>query len=165
LRLALSKGPNRVGVSLHLRTKRDPVSETSCFSSNYLESGRWTKSENPVILCAIHHRQNPIESTGLLHVAFEVFTEVVMKNYNFWALIFHAGFLLDLFFHPEDGGDMFLRIFGWLSMNYTALYPTRYNSLANFSMDPHSDSSEHEVCNVAYSIRTIHASCSPANST
>jgi hypothetical protein len=41
----------------------DPVSETSCFSSNYLESGRWTNSENPVILCVIHHRQNPIEST------------------------------------------------------------------------------------------------------
>jgi hypothetical protein len=42
--------------------ERDPVSETSCFSSNYLESGRWTESENPVILCVIHHRQNPIES-------------------------------------------------------------------------------------------------------
>jgi hypothetical protein len=49
-RLALSKGPNRVGVSPHPRTETDPVSETSCFSSNYLESGRWTKSENPVIL-------------------------------------------------------------------------------------------------------------------
>jgi hypothetical protein len=49
-------------VSLHLRTETDPVSEKSCFSSNYLESGRWTKSENPVILCVIHHRQNPIES-------------------------------------------------------------------------------------------------------
>jgi hypothetical protein len=61
--LALSKGPNRVRVSLHLKTETDPVSETSCFSSNYLESGRWTKSENPVILCVIHHRQNPIKST------------------------------------------------------------------------------------------------------
>jgi hypothetical protein len=52
LRLALFKGPNRVGVSLHLRTETDPVSETSCFSfsSNQLESGRWTKSESPVIL-------------------------------------------------------------------------------------------------------------------
>jgi hypothetical protein len=50
-RLALSKRPNRVGVSPHLRTETDPVSETSCFSSNYLDSGRWTKSENPVILC------------------------------------------------------------------------------------------------------------------
>jgi hypothetical protein len=28
LRLVLSKGPNRVGVSLHLRTETDPVSET-----------------------------------------------------------------------------------------------------------------------------------------
>jgi hypothetical protein len=65
LRLALSKGPNRVGVSLHLRTETDPVSERSCFSSNYFESGRWTKSENPVIMCVIHHRQNPIESTYL----------------------------------------------------------------------------------------------------
>jgi hypothetical protein len=63
LRLALSKGPNRVGVSLHLRTETDPVSETSYFSSNYLESGRWTNFENPVILCVIHLRQNPIEST------------------------------------------------------------------------------------------------------
>jgi hypothetical protein len=25
---------------------------------------------------------------------------------------FHAGFLLGLFFDPEDGGDMFLRNFG-----------------------------------------------------
>jgi hypothetical protein len=33
-------------------------------SSNSLESGRWTKSENPLILCVIHHRPNPIESTG-----------------------------------------------------------------------------------------------------
>jgi hypothetical protein len=33
-----------------LRTETDPVSETSCFSSNYLKSGRWTKSENPVFL-------------------------------------------------------------------------------------------------------------------
>jgi hypothetical protein len=65
LRLALSEGPNRVGVSLHLRTQTDPVSESSCFSSNYLESGRWTKSENPVILCvwrmhgAVFFRKSP----------------------------------------------------------------------------------------------------------
>jgi hypothetical protein len=29
-RLALSEGPNRIGVSPHLRTETDPVSETSC---------------------------------------------------------------------------------------------------------------------------------------
>jgi hypothetical protein len=46
-------------------TETGRVSETSCFSSNYLESGRWAKSENPIILCVIHHRQNPIESIRL----------------------------------------------------------------------------------------------------
>jgi hypothetical protein len=30
--LALSKGPNWVGVFPHLRTETDPVSETLCFS-------------------------------------------------------------------------------------------------------------------------------------
>jgi hypothetical protein len=31
-------------------------------SSNYLESGRWTKSKNLLILCVIHHRQNHTET-------------------------------------------------------------------------------------------------------
>jgi hypothetical protein len=61
LRLARSKWPNRVGISPHLRTETDAVSETSCFSYNYLKSGPWTKSEISVILwcsniwvCGIH---------------------------------------------------------------------------------------------------------------
>jgi hypothetical protein len=33
----------------------------------------------------------------------------------------HPGFLLDLLFNPEDGGDIFLR----LSTDYTALYPRK----------------------------------------
>jgi hypothetical protein len=36
-----------------------------------------------------------------------------------------AGFLLGLFFYPEDGGDMSLRNIGLLSTDYTALYPRR----------------------------------------
>jgi hypothetical protein len=41
------------------------------------------------------------------------------------ANLFHAGFLLGLFLCPEDGGDMFLRKVGSLSMDYMELYPTR----------------------------------------
>jgi hypothetical protein len=44
------------------------------------------------------------------------------------ATCFHAGFLLGLFFDPEDGCDMLLRNFGWLSAHYTAVYPRRQNS-------------------------------------
>jgi hypothetical protein len=53
-KLALSKGPNRVGVSLHWRRKQNKFPKRRVFSSNYLESGRWTKSENPVILYDWH---------------------------------------------------------------------------------------------------------------
>jgi hypothetical protein len=40
----------------------------------------------------------------------------------------HAGFVLGLFFDPEDEGDMFLRNVGWLLTAYMALYPRRQNS-------------------------------------
>jgi hypothetical protein len=35
---------------------------------------------------------------------------------------------LDLFFDPEDGGDMILRNVSWFSTGYAALYPRRQNS-------------------------------------
>jgi hypothetical protein len=50
-----------------------------------------------------------------------------MKQVASRALL-HAGFLLDLFFDPADGGDMYLRSIGRLSTDYTALYPRRQNS-------------------------------------
>jgi hypothetical protein len=59
-------------------------------SSNSLESGRWTKSENPLILCVVHHPQNPIESTHLslcfiiypqYEIRFEKEVTGINKNY------------------------------------------------------------------------------------
>jgi hypothetical protein len=41
---------------------------------------------------------------------------------------FHAGFLLGLFFDPEDGDGMFLQNVSSLSMDYMALYPRGLNS-------------------------------------
>jgi hypothetical protein len=78
---------NRIGVSPHLRTETDSVSETSCFSFNYLESGRLTKSENPVILClevyryrtptlesaAIHRTNNKDRPTETSHFAISLY--------------------------------------------------------------------------------------------
>jgi hypothetical protein len=45
-----------------------------------------------------------------------------------YAICFLVGFLLDLFFDGDDGGDLFLRTVGWLSTEYTALYTRRQNS-------------------------------------
>jgi hypothetical protein len=39
------------------------------------------------------------------------------------AIQVHAGSLLGSFFRSEDGGDMFLRIVGLISMDYTEIYP------------------------------------------
>jgi hypothetical protein len=81
---------------------------------------------------------------------FEVLTPVVMKSTIFWDITpcsplkvnrrfggihrlhqgFHAGFLLGLFSEPEEGGDMFLRNFSWLSTDCSALYPRGQNSRA-----------------------------------
>jgi hypothetical protein len=39
--------------------------------------------------------------------------------------LLHAGFLLALIFDLEDGDNMFPRNVGWLSRDYTALYPRK----------------------------------------
>jgi hypothetical protein len=42
---------------------------------------------------------------------------------------------LGIFFHPEDGGYMFLRNVGWLSTDYTALYPERKELFITTAME------------------------------
>jgi hypothetical protein len=49
----------------------------------------------------------------------------VTKNLPFLAChLLTCWFLLELFFDPEDGGDMFLRNVGCNSTDYTASHPT-----------------------------------------
>jgi hypothetical protein len=53
--------------------------------------------------------------------------------------LFPAGFTLVSclnFFKPDDGGDIFLRNVGWLSVVYMALYPRRQNSSKPLLLEP-----------------------------
>jgi hypothetical protein len=54
-------------------------------------------------------------------VGFEVLTAVVMKSST--CCLLHAGF----FFDSEDRGGMFLQNIGWLSVDYMAWYPNKWN--------------------------------------
>jgi hypothetical protein len=82
-----------------------------------------------------------------VYVGFEVFTAVVMKSIIFWGMMpcsplsctwrfrgmYSACHLLtrwfaELFFDPEDGGDMFLWNVGCNAMDYTASYRRRWYS-------------------------------------
>jgi hypothetical protein len=78
MKLALSEEPYILGVSSsHPRTEADQVSEKLC-SLVFYNTGRWTKSKNPVILSVMHHRQNPLESTRFLVVSDTV--QVLQKK-------------------------------------------------------------------------------------
>jgi hypothetical protein len=50
--------------------------------------------------------------------------------------LLHASFLFGLRVDPVDRGDVFLRNVGWLSLEYTALYPSRYNSSEPSRLEP-----------------------------
>jgi hypothetical protein len=62
LRLTLSKEPNWVDVCLPSHEARNRSSFRNVVLSSISNSGRWTKSSNPMILNIIHHRQNPLDS-------------------------------------------------------------------------------------------------------
>jgi hypothetical protein len=49
--------------------------------------------------------------------------QLSVKIYTSACHLLHTGFMLCLFFDPEDEGDMFLWKLRWLSTEYIALYP------------------------------------------
>jgi hypothetical protein len=59
----LSKGSNRVGVSSPSSEDRNRSIFWNIVFSSFQNTGRWVKSENPVILGVIHSHQNPLECT------------------------------------------------------------------------------------------------------
>jgi hypothetical protein len=47
---------------------------------------------------------------------------------------FHIGSFHVVFFHPDQGGEIFFRNFWWLSMGFTASYHRRYGLLMPSSL-------------------------------
>jgi hypothetical protein len=110
-------------------------------------------------------------------VLFEVLTPVVMEIFIFWSITLcspfkvnrrfgrtydlhlatciHAGSLLDLYFHPEDGDDMSLWNVGWLSAEYTALYPRRQRSSSNLSVHRSQGMCLVRLQSIGCSVRTL----------
>jgi hypothetical protein len=61
----------------------------------------------------------------ITYVGFEVFTAVVMKSIIASLPPAYLLVLAEIFFDPEDGGDMFLRNVGCISTDYMASHPRR----------------------------------------
>jgi hypothetical protein len=72
--------------------------------------------------------KSPISGTVVTYAAAKKTKRKQKKKTTHISLCLHAGFLICLFFEPEDEGDMFLRKVGWLATGSTALYPRRQNS-------------------------------------
>jgi hypothetical protein len=97
--------------------------KTASFTSTYTFS-----------LCQILSEMNPTRKwtsgriLGFYSGGYELF---YLLGYNaVWSVVtcLKAGLFLGIFFDSEDRGDMFFRNVGWLSTDYTALYPTRQKS-------------------------------------
>jgi hypothetical protein len=58
-------------------------------------------------------------------MTFGQYTEATKRSYLLTACLFRLVLLTVLLFNSEDGGDMFLRNFGSLPVDYMTLYPTR----------------------------------------
>jgi hypothetical protein len=57
-----------------------------------------------------------------------LFWHITQCKQSFASTLLHADFLLGLSFNPEHESDMLLCNVGWLSADYTALFPRTYGS-------------------------------------
>jgi hypothetical protein len=82
----------------HLRTKTDPVSETSCFLAPRITDDGKSKSKNKkkqkkkkAILSVIHHCQNPLQSKGFpaLEVPRQCPIVLLVEVYLIWRRVKH----------------------------------------------------------------------------
>jgi hypothetical protein len=96
--LALSKGPNRVGVPLTWGRKQIQFPKRRVFIFKFFRIRTMDEVRKPFNSMCYTPSSEPYK-TYLLHVSF----------------------LFGFFFDPEDWGDMFTRNVGWLSVGYTAL--------------------------------------------
>jgi hypothetical protein len=120
-------------------------SSPSIVLASYSHDG-WDNIHSDTLPCELSILEN-LDAKFLSLVGFEVFTAVVLKIIFFWDMTpCSARCFAELFYHPEDGGDTFLRNVGYHSTHYTASYPRRrYSSclLLNLSRSSHSVSVRH----------------------
>jgi hypothetical protein len=88
LRLALSNGPNWVGLScpIHLRTETSSLQNIVVFCLIYTR--RWIKSKiSLIVLYSLHHRQNPFEWI-CIHYFSESVNDVNITDIN-WTILYN----------------------------------------------------------------------------
>jgi hypothetical protein len=69
----------------------NPVSDMLCFSPE--NTGRWKKSKTLVILCAMHHRQNPLKSNWKSNLETNVDEILLRANHIYYTLMTIFNFL------------------------------------------------------------------------
>jgi hypothetical protein len=96
----------------------------------YIRNAKFYLGYNSINKCTIWGSHNSgYEEYYLLGYNVMYFVEIQQTFWRNMSLklttCFHVGVLVGLFFDPKYGGDMFLQNVGWLSTDYTALYPRR----------------------------------------
>jgi hypothetical protein len=147
LRLAVSKGPNRVGVFPHLRTETDAVSETLCFSllfrknpddgqspkTQYLwmfaVSSTWRRGQPAYsVFCSLHLPINS-QDGGTMSANFCQTTQRSTPNDSVLKITTFTSAVLKPGHFPKH-------YFGTVSQKNTQKFISRFLRTYNFSLHP-----------------------------